>query len=184
MHNAPAVSFPVGRSRFQAWFLSVAWLAGAAACAYWASGMDTMGWRQGFALAMPIAAGVVAWASWVHWQRSARSTLRWDGQCWRLETPAATSAMVPALATTLTPPLSLTGDLAVHLDFQSFLLLSMRLESGGTRWLWLDPCAELNHWQAFRRAVHSSASGKLRPAGSSNAASTGRVPSQRPGHDV
>ena len=171
MHNAPAVSFPVGRSRIQAWFLSVAWLAGAAACGYWGSVMDAMGWRHGLALAMPIAAGVVAWASWAGWQRKVGGTLHWDGLCWRLDMASPKS--------TLRPPLSLTGDLAVHLDFQIFLLLSIRFENGGVRWLWLDQCAELTHWQAFRRAVYSRVAGKLRRADPSNGASTNRAPSQK-----
>ena len=159
MHNAPAVSFPVGRCRFQAWFLSAAWLAGAAACAYWGSVMGATGWRHGLALAVPVAAGVAAWASWAGWQRQAGGSLRWDGLCWRLEMPAGPSAMAPvsasASAPTLTPPLSLTGDLAVHLDFQSFLLLSLRLENRGVRWLWLDQSVDPTLWQALRRAVHS-----------------------------
>ena len=168
MHNAPAVSFPVGHSRFQAWFLGAAWLAGAAACAYWSTVMDAMGWRHGLALAMPLCAGAAAWAGW---QRQVGGTLHWDGLCWRLDTAgvrpakppgsAPTSATAPTStastrsAPTFTAPLSLTGNLAVHLDFQSFLLLSLRFENGGVRWLWLDRCAELAHWQAFRRAVHS-----------------------------
>ncbi len=133
MHNAPAVSFPMGRSRIQAWVLAVAWLGGAAVCAYWGSVMDTAGWRHGLALAMPLVAGAAAWTGW---QRQVGGSLHWDGLCWRVDS-------------------SLTGNLAVHLDFQSFLLLSLRFENGAVRWLWLDQCANLAHWQAFRRAVHS-----------------------------
>ena len=81
------------------------------------------------------------------------------------------AALAPGLASmsaaTSAPTSALTVDLAVHLDFQGFLLLSLRLENGGVRWLWLDPCADLMHWQAFRRAVHSSAAGNLRPGGRS-----------------
>ena len=140
MHYAPAVSFPVGRSRVQAWFLGAAWLAGAAACAYWGSVMDSTGWRHGLALAMSSAAGAAAWA---HLRQPVTGTLHWDGLCWRLEAPHPAS----------TP--SLTGALAVHLDFQRFLLLSLRPESGTVRWLWLDHCIDRVHWQAFRTAVHA-----------------------------
>ena len=138
MHNAPAVSFPVGRSRSQAWFVGSAWLAGAAACAYWSYVMEATGWRHGLALAMPLGAGAAAWAGW---QRHVGGTLHWDGLCWRLE--------------------SLPGNLAVHLDFQKFLLLSLRLENGGVRWLWIDQSVTLAHWQAFRRAVYSNAAADL-----------------------
>ncbi len=168
MHYAPAVSFPVGRSRFQGWFLSAAWLAGAAACAYWASGMDAMGWRHALAFAMPLAAGAAACAGW---HRQVRGSLQWDGVRWRLELAALTPPLASMSAATSAPTSALTGDLAVHLDFQGFLLLGMRLENGGIRWLWLDQCAELTHWQAFRRAVYSSAAGNARQADPSNATS-------------
>ena len=72
-----------------------------------------------------------------------------------------------------------TGQLAVHLDFQGFLLLSMRLENGGVRWLWLDQCADLAHWQAFRRAVYSSAAGNPRQADPSNATSADSATSHK-----
>ena len=165
MHNAPAVSFPVGRSRFQAWVLGVGWLTGAAVCAYWGSVTDALGWRHGLALATLLGAGAAACAGW---QRQVRGSLHWDGVCWRLEMAALAPRLASMSAATSAPTSALTGDLAVHLDFQGFLLLSMRLENGGVRWLWLDPCAELTHWQAFRRAVHSSAAGKLRQGGRSN----------------
>lgn len=159
MHSAPAVSFPVGRSRFYAWFLGTAWLAGAAACAYWGAVMDAGGWRHGLALAMPVIAGVSAGVSWSSWQRQMGGTLRWDGLRWRMEMPAAKSAMAPvseqASAPALTPQLSLPGELAVHLDFQSFLLLSLHFDNGGIRWLWLDQSANPAFWQPLRRAVHS-----------------------------
>ena len=176
MHNAPAVSFPVGRSRFQGWLLSAAWLAGAAACAYWASVMDGMGWRHALAFAMPLAAGAAACAGW---QRQVSGTLHWDGVCWRLEMAALKPTFASMSAATSAPTSALTGNLAVHLDFQGFLLLSMRLETGGVRWLWLDQCAELTRWQALRRAVHSSAAGELRQPDPSNATSTDKAPSQK-----
>ena len=155
MHNAPAVSFPVGRSHIQVWFLSLAWLAGAAACGYWGSVTDGTGWRHGLALAAPVGAGVMAWWSWARVKRQIGGTLRWDGSCWRLEMPAAARAMAPASTSALIPTLALAGDLAVHLDFQSFMLLSLRLQSGGVRWMWLHQSTDLVLWQALRRAVHT-----------------------------
>ena len=176
MHNAPAVSFPVARSRFQGWFLSGAWLAGAAACAYWASVMDGMGWRHALAFAMPLAAGAAACAGW---QRQVCGSLHWDGVCWRLEMAALTPTLAALSGATSAPASALTGHLAVHLDFQGFLLLGMRLENGGVRWLWLDQCADLMHWQAFRRAVYSSAAGNPRQADPSNATSADSATSHK-----
>ena len=139
MHNAPAVSFPVGRSRIQPWFLLVAWLAGAAVCGYWAGLMDVTGWRRGLALALPVAVGLVALASWVASRREAVARLHWDGECWRLETAAAARA----------------ASVAAHFDFQGFLLLCIRFEHGGVRWLWLEKSADVPLWHALRRAVHA-----------------------------
>ena len=140
MHNAPAVSFPVGRSRIQGWALGAAWVAGAAVCACWASVIDAAGWRYSLALAMPLVTGVLAWFGW---QRQIGGSLHWDGICWQLETPPLASTA------------SLMGQVAVHLDFQRFMLLSLRPDNDAVRWLWLDQCADVAHWQAFRRAVHS-----------------------------
>ncbi len=156
MHNAPAVSFPVGRSRFQAWFLWLAWLAGAAVSAYWCCVMDVSGWRRYVALTLPMAVGVVALSGW---RRQASGGLRWDGQLWWFDTLGSTQ----------------TGNLVVHLDFQSFLLLSLRIERGGVRWIWLDRRAAPADWQAFRRAVHSSAAVNARQAGHSTPTVTATV---------
>ena len=139
MHNAPAVSFPVGRSRIQPWFLGGAWLVGAAVCGYWVSVMDVTGWRFGLAVVAPVAVGLVALASWTGSKHPMDARLHWDGECWRLETAAA----------------SLAGHVATHFDFQAFLLLCIRFEQGGVRWLWLEKSAEVSLWHALRRAVHA-----------------------------
>ena len=158
MHNAPAVSFPVGRSRFQAWFLSGVWVAGAAVCTYWASAMDVVGWRHALALAMPVAAGTAAW--WV-WQHRVSGRLHWDGQSWLMETTSlrqttAASASAPRAGTGTGIEMSVS-DLCLHLDLQGFLLLRLRLLDGSVRWLWLDQGPDLVQWQALRRAVYANA---------------------------
>ena len=155
MHNAPAVSFPVGRSRFQAWCRLGVWVAGAAGCIYWASVMDVAGWRHALALVMPVAAGAAAWWSWRH---PAGGRLHWDGQYWRLDAAASAKAITAAAWQTAgtSPSMPDTGarvgigggsevgemgevdevgdvgdmavkDLSVHLDLQDFLLLRLRL---------------------------------------------------------
>ena len=171
MHNAPAVSFPVGRSRFQAGFLSGLWLAGAAVCIYWASVMDAVGWRHALAGAMPVAAGAAAWLSWRH---RAGGCLRWDGQCWWLDVaaegqPAAASASAPGVRSGGTGAATVAGietgvsALSLHLDLQGFLLLKLRLADGTVRWLWLDRGADLAQWQALRRAIHANVENAASP---------------------
>ena len=168
MHNAPAVSFPVGRSRFQACCLLGVWVAGAAVCMYWASVMDVVGWRHALALMMPVAAGAAAWWSW---RRRASGRLHWDGQCWWLDIavagqPAAASASAPgggAGAATVAGIETGVSDLSLHLDLQGFLLLKLRLVDRTVRWLWLDRGADLAHWQALRRAVHANVENAASP---------------------
>ena len=167
MHNAPAVSFPVGRSRFQACCRLGVWVAGAAVCMYWASVMDVVGWRHALALVMPVAAGAAAWWSWRH---RASGRLHWDGQYWRLDATATATAINAAAWRTAgtSPSMPDTGarvstgggsevgeagemgemavkDLSVHLDLQGFLLLRLRL---------MDP--------SMRGSVSGSISGSIR----------------------
>jgi toxin CptA len=168
MHNAPAVSFPVGRSHFQAWLLSGVWVAGAAACVYWASVMDGAGWRHGLALAMPVAAGAAAWCGW---RRGSGGCLHWDGQGWRLEATAASPSAAARASVLRSDAGSVAGigtgiemaivEVSLHLDLQFFLLLRLRLADGSVRWLWLDQGRDLLRWQALRRAVHANADATL-----------------------
>jgi toxin CptA len=151
MHSAPAVSFPVGRSRFQGWCLALIWLAGTAACVFWSITTRVNGspadWRSYLALFVVVGTGAVALRAW---QQTPRGVLRWDGQLWWLE-PAVPSAVAPV-----------TGALAVHLDFQFVMLLSLRTGQGGLHWLWLDQqgATSTSRWSALRRAAHAN----VRPA--------------------
>lgn len=138
MHSAPAVSFPVGRSRFQAWVSGLAWLAGAVVCGFWLSQAGLWGWRQGLAVVMVLGAGASAAGAWYV---TASATLRWDGQTWWRETSQA----------------SQTGALTVHLDFQICLLLSLRADTGARYWFWLERRDAPAVWRAVRRAVYSRA---------------------------
>ena len=138
MHSAPAVSFPVGRSRFQGWLVGLTGLTGAVGGLLWRYQAEPAGWRQWlFALTLLCACALAAGA----WFRSPRGHLRWDGQAW-----SWTSA-----------ERSVGGVLTVHLDLQFFLLLSLRLDAGSRIWFWPERGAELTAWNALRRAVFSRA---------------------------
>lgn len=136
MHNAPAVTYPVGRSPLQGGLLGLAGLGAALAGWLWRQQTNPAGWRQGlFAmtlLGVCIVAGEV-------WRRSPRGSLRWDGQVW-----SWTSGDV-----------SVCGALRVHFDLQFFLVLSLRPDRGARLWLWPQRTDEVALWNALRRAVFS-----------------------------
>jgi hypothetical protein len=144
MHSAPAVSYCLQRSRYQGWFLGLAWLSGAAVSACWLSLSDVAGWRLYVALACVVSAGILARLAWR--QTPAGGLLIWDGLGWRYETQAA----------------SVPGTLSVHIDLQFFLLLSLKSDGAGLHWFWLDRPAVRSAWADLRRAIWSDASGKTR----------------------
>lgn len=136
MHGAPAVSYPVGRSRFQGWLVGLTGLGGTVAGLLWRHQADPAGWRQWLlALTLLCVCALAADA----WRRSPRGSLRWDGQTWSWTAVDA----------------SVCGVLTVHLDLQFCLLLSLRLDTGARIWFWPERGAEVMAWNALRRAVFS-----------------------------
>ena len=139
MHQAPSVSYPVGRSGFAArTYAALALLGLAAACA-WTFQAQAFGWRQALAAGAALACAAFAWSGW---RRSPCGILRWDGSGWQWEEGGAAEAGQPELA----------------LDLQTVMLLRWRTHEGRTRWLWLERKSDVSHWEALRRAVYSRAS--------------------------
>ncbi|SDM18477.1 hypothetical protein SAMN05428957_10340 [Oryzisolibacter propanilivorax] len=100
-----------------------------------------------------VAAGLSGWTAcallaWRWWRELPAGLLAWDGAAWSLEP-----------ATAGTPPQPLTQPPRVALDLQSALLLSVRLQPCGTRWLWLRQGAATSPdaWLSLRRALYSRA---------------------------
>lgn len=136
MHSAPAVSYPVGRSRFQGWLILMTGLTGGVAGLFWREQVDLAGWRQYLYGVSLLAACIVA----IHvWRRTPQGRLRWDGQAW-----SWTRGQV-----------SVCGHVTIHLDLQFFLLLSFYSETGSRLWLWPECGADMARWHALRRAVFS-----------------------------
>ena len=134
MHSAPAVTYPVGRSHFQGWLLSFSGLFGILIGLLWCDQTDLAGGRQWLFFLILSGAFVIS----VHgWCRSPQGRLRWDGQAWHWTCGQASSG----------------GDVAVHLDLQLFLLLSLRTEAGVQLWLWPERGDDVARWNALRRAV-------------------------------
>jgi toxin CptA len=138
MHNAPSVSYPVGRSSIQGWLTFSLWLLGLATVLGWCWQVNAVGWRQYLALAAVLGAGAVAVQGW---RQMPAGILRWDGQHWFW---AATGE-----------PMAIA--VACRLDLQWHLLLQLRAESGRSLWCWVAYAQHPERWHGLRRAVYSPA---------------------------
>ena len=138
MHSAPSVSYPVGRCRFAAVLLVLAWLGAAAALMAWVRLVPAPSWQLALAAAALMVAGLSAAGGWAV---SARGTLAWNGATWDWQ-----SAGDPV-----------PGRVERMLDLQRWLLLRWSPESGSGLWLWVEARRDPPHWDALRRAVYSRA---------------------------
>lgn len=134
MHGPPAVSFPVGRSRWHVVALAAALVPAVLAWPWlWlASGIEFS--PMAVAAQMLLVCVVGALAAWA-WHRSPAGHLRWDGERW-----SWSDLSVQTLHTTL--------------DAQAMVLVALRLENSRPVWLWLErgqgtPQA----WRSLRRAL-------------------------------
>lgn len=134
MYDAPAVSYPVGRSRFQAWLFAVVLAAGASSLAVWIMQSDQVGWRHLAALALWLvtASGVIR-----AWFRTPSGLLTWDTKTW-LWTSGDEAQQV---------------NVSAVLDSQSVLLLHLRLPGHRPLWIWPERQTAPVRWLALRRAV-------------------------------
>lgn len=135
MHNAPTVSYPVGRSHFQACLLALIVLAGLIVDLCWSS-QALWGWRQGGVGVSLCLAAVLA----LHeWQRTPQGTLTWDGEVWCFN--EGQQAVI--------------GGVTVPLDLQFILLLRLTPIKGPSLWFWAERRRQAPLWVALRRAVFS-----------------------------
>ena len=137
LHNAPRVSYPVGRSPFYALLLGVTWAAGALATLAWCWHADAIGAWQLVAAGWLIVAALLAGWSWRH---TLQGVLTWDGQQWSFEgngAPAAVNIVV-----------------ACHLDVQAHMLLSLHGQAASSLgWAWLARSKSPARWLDLRRAL-------------------------------
>ena len=146
MHNAPSVTYPVGRSFFFAGLLLGLALLSAGVGVGWIVSSERFGAAQLAMLLLWLTTAAVA--GWC-WRRPAQGELQWDGQAWTWRSGAAAMAAWP-------------GQVAIRLDWQRGLLLEFFGESGRTQWLWLARSADATRWLAVRRALYG-APGRVTP---------------------
>ena len=138
-HNAPSVTYPLGRSRFQAWMVSVLWLAALLVVGAWVVTSQYVGWRQSLGLVLVVGAGLAA----LHgWKNSPVGQLAWNGQVWRWEGPGYQAGVAEY-------------ELSVALDLQNLMLLRIENQAHAKLWLWVERRAFPARWSDLRRAVYS-----------------------------
>ncbi len=136
MHNAPAVSFPVGRSHLQGGLLCLVVVLGMLTVTVWSRQSEIMGWRHWLAACSCVA--ISALAGW-SWWRTAVGSFSWDGVTWHWSSGARSLRVLPETV----------------LDLQSALLLRLQVADGKeVAWVWLDRVSAPAHWLALRRAVY------------------------------
>lgn len=139
MHNAPSVSYPVGRCAFQRQLYLLLLLATLAVLGAWAL-------NQGFT-SVWCAAALLAMVGGVLGALSLRfeATLCWSGERWCLHDQSGKKSDV-------------FGEVEVILDMQKTLLLRWQPTSDKLPtsfvWLWLGAEPSSIRWQALRCAVY------------------------------
>ncbi|MEY3461067.1 MAG: hypothetical protein RLZZ03_720 [Pseudomonadota bacterium] len=139
LHNAPSVTYPLGRSRFLALMLLGGWLLAAGVSLWWWRSAPPGDWRPLLGGLSWLMAGLVMAGGWRH---SPAGELHWDGEDWFWESEAWRDGSA------LPPP-------QVVLDLQSAMLLRLGKPEGGAWWLWVERAAWPARWLDLRRAVHA-----------------------------
>lgn len=138
MHNAPAVTYPVGRCRIQRIMMFTGWLSGGLVLAYWVMIAPDALLAQLACGGVWLLAGVWAWCAYLstpegHWA--------WDGQQWTWLSLAGEQM----------------GQAHLQLDGQKWVLLAWQPLQARRQWCWADCSADPARWQDFRRALCASA---------------------------
>ena len=168
-HNAPAVVYPLGRSRFLGGLLLALWLAGLVLTLLWWATMRQPDWRLLLASGSVLFSGLAARTAW---NNLPGGQLAWDGNAWHRESTGYQTG---------------AGEhsLSVIADFQQRLLLRLENQAGASLWLWVEKNAMPERWLVLRRAVYSPhkprvsvATHDLAPAESSDSGAAAVAPSK------
>lgn len=135
MHNAPTVSYPVGRSYFQAGLTLIIVVTALLVGLTW-SVQAAWNWRHALMGGLLSLASVLA--LW-EWRRTLQGMLTWDGDVWCF----------------IHDQKSIFGSISVRLDFQFVLLLRLTPNKGPCLWLWAERHRQGALWAPLRRAAFS-----------------------------
>jgi len=142
MHNAPSVTYPVGRSR-KARSIEVALLAaGALAVALFCLQVQGALWQKA---ALALSWGTAMAAVVLARRLPAVAQAQWEAPAWTLTGTRGEAILGAAQA-------------RVHLDLQGLVLAQLSDDSGASRWLWFERAADPARWLAVRRALHAQSS--------------------------
>jgi len=151
MHHAPAVCYPVGRSRFHLMLIVLLGALGAFALSGWMAVLDVLSARHLASACIWLTA--VVWAAWAWW-RSPQGELAYGGDGWSWTQAGQTDAV----------------SVHVELDLQQTLLLRVVKPTYRPLWLWLERRRSPMHWQALRCAVFAPAPTPMSPSDQGSAA--------------
>ena len=134
MHRAPAVSYRVARSVHHLALAAILWLVGLLALIVLSvvqplSLLETVACSLGL-----LSCGALALRGW---RRAAVGLLRWDGMHWHWD---GFGDEFPCT-------------LALRLDLQHLLLVTVASRAGQQVWLWLERRPADSLWRALRRAI-------------------------------
>jgi toxin CptA len=157
MHNAPSVTYPVGRSALYGWILGGVWLLGLVVFCGWCHVVAHVSWRQGVMLVSLLVTGGIALHAWCN---PMTGVLRWTGVSWVWSEVSDCTT---------------EGQVSVVVDWQRGLLLYFQPAPQPTAgaatnaarrgwWCWLVRSAQPSQWQDLRRAVYSPARMTSNPA--------------------
>ena len=140
IHNAPAVVYPLGRSRFLGQLLFGFWFAGLLSVAAWLFTSQRFDWRIAMAFAVVLGSSAAAYLSWRH---QPIGELHWDGSAWRWESASYQTGVVEQ-------------EIIVMADFQSSILLRLKNPASANLWLWPEKRTFPARWLDLRRAIYST----------------------------
>jgi toxin CptA len=158
MHNAPSVSFPVGRCAFLRNVYLIFCLLTSALLLSWTL---VQPWHIG----MPVAVVLLAVSGVLGWRQCQRQALlQWSGYDWVLtQWPQGVGSNMEIVGADevvqIEGLLPVEGVPVICLDLQSILLLYFQPLSGQTttmHWLWCQRGVDDERWQDFRRAVYAA----------------------------
>ena len=140
IHNAPAVVYPIGRSRFLGQLLFALWFAGLLSVMGWILTSQRFDWRFVMAFPLVLTAGV---AGWLSWRNQPTGELRWDGSVWLWESGSYRAGVAEQ-------------KIVIMADFQSSILLRLKNSASASLWLWPEKRTFPARWLDLRRAIYST----------------------------